>query len=266
MALKEILKELLGDKANEEIMGKIDNAFKNDASELVEKETKGLKQSQKSLLDDIKKLKDNQLPENFDKEKFDKYLKDAEEFEQKQRQLEEERLAKEGQWDALKEQLIAKNKDSLEKLKKEKDDEISILQKALDSELIENHAIKAIEKEKGNSFFLLPHIKQQIKTVNEDGVFSVRVFDKDGNVRMNDEGKPFTVQDLVTEMKANEQYSLAFPDLNSGTGNPAKGGTGGGGIVNPWKADTKNVTMQAKITRENPQLAMQMKKAANVAV
>ena len=149
-----------------------------------------------------------------------------------------------------------------------KDGEISTLRGALDKSLIDNVSLKAIEKEEGNSFFLLPHMKNQIKTFQaEDGGYDVHVIDKEGNPRFADDATtPFTVADLVAEMKANETYAPAFPNANAGGGgNPNAGGGGGNGGINPWKKDTKNITNQAKLVKENPTLAAQFKKAAGVA-
>jgi len=110
-------------------------------------------------------------------------------------------------------------------------------------------------------------MRGQMKTVQaEDGSYSVQVLDKEGNQRFQDDATtPFGVKDLVAEFKANDLYAPAFPDLNSGSGNPADTGGKGGTGVNPWKADTKNVTEQGRINKENPTLAIQMKKAAGVA-
>ena len=104
------------------------------------------------------------------------------------------------------------HQNTLAELENKYTSEVNTLKKALDKELIENNAIKAIEKEKGNSFFLLPHMKDKIKTVqDEQGNFSVQVVDEDGNPRMHDDqSKPFSVADLVAEFKSNDHFALAF--------------------------------------------------------
>lgn len=265
MSIKEILSAQIGDSLDAESLNKIIDAAEVESKKLISQEVKGLKDNQTKMLEQMSNLKTNQLPEGFDKEGFDKYLVDKVEFDKKQTELEEKRLQDEGQWEHLKGQLLDKNKTDIEALQTEKDLEIKGLRTALDKELIENTAIKAIEKEKGNSFFLLPHMKQQIQTVLKDGQYSVNVLDPEGNPRTNDEGKPFSVADLVAEMKSNDVFAPAFPSQNSGSGNPPNGGSGGGNVTNPWKSDTKNITEQAKMTKENPVLAAQMKKAAGVA-
>lgn len=53
----------------------------------------------------------------------------------------------------------------------------------------------------------------------------------------------------------------AFKDAGR---NPEKGGSKGGSIVNPWKKETENLTQQAQIYRENPELARQLMAQAGV--
>ena len=111
----------------------------------------------------------------------------------------------------------------------------------------------------------MPHLKDQVKTVLQDGKFITHVVDAQGEQRVSDDGKAFGIKDLVAEAKANEKFAPAFPDLNSGSGKGPNSNSGGGSNVNPWKADTKNITAQAKMNKDNPALAQQMKKAAGVA-
>ena len=212
------------------------------------------------------RLKKNQIPDGFDKEGYDKYLAEREEFAKKQKELEEQELEGKGQWEALKMQLVESHNNTFSSFKEEANNQINSLKNALDKELVENNLIKAIEAEKGNSLFLLPHMKNSVKTAqDESGNYTVQVVDEKGNQRFLDDGNPFTPKDLVAEFKAKDIFAPAFPDFNQGSGDPnANGGQGGSG-PNPWKADSKNVTEQARITKENPTLATQLKKAAGVA-
>lgn len=232
----------------------------------VEKETNGLLENKTKLLSQMDKLKKNQAPEGYDAEGYTKFVTESEELEKKQKELADQELEGKGQWEALKLQLNQTHETNFNTFKTEAETTISGLQKALDKELVENNLIKAIESEKGNSLFLLPHMNGQVKTVKgEDGQYSVQVVDEKGAQRFQDDmTTPFAVKDLVAEFKANDTYSLAFPDLNSGSGNDVNTGGKGGNGANPWKADTKNITEQARITKENPTLAAQFKKAAGV--
>lgn len=262
----EQMKALMGEGADKELIQSALSAVNEDTKTQIESETNGLLENKTKLLNQMDKLKKNQIPEGFDSGAYEKYNEEKEEFDKKKKELADAELEGKGQWEALKIQLSESHKNALEKLTSETGSRITSLQTALDKELIENNAIKAIEAEKGSSLFLLPHMSGQMKTVlGEDGNYSVQVLDKDGKQRFADDATtPFTVKDLVAEFKANNIYSAAFPELNNGSGNePGPGGKGGNG-ANPWKLDTKNVTEQARLTKENPTLAAQFKKAANV--
>jgi len=265
MTIAEILAKALGDNITKEQSSSIASSINGEIKDAIDKEVKGLKENQTKNLDQIAKLKTSQLPDDFDTDNFTKYLKEKDEFTKKQKELEDKELEDKGQWEALKQQLVDKNAETLLALTTDKDGQISGLRSALDKELIENASIKAIEKEKGNSFFLLPHMKNNIKTVLEDGAYVVQVLDGEGKQRLDDDGKSFSVAQLVAEMKTNDQFAPAFPESNSGSGKNANTGSGGGSTVNPWKADSKNVTAQARMNKENPVLAEQMRKAAGVA-
>lgn len=263
MNLKEA-KEFLGDKGTTEQAQSLVDKFEADAQKLVDSEVKGLKENKVKLLDQMSKLKEKQVPDGFDIEAYKTFEKEKDALAAKQKELEDQELEGKGQWEALKLKLIEGNNSSLEQITSQKDAEINVLKKALDQELIENKAIKAIEKEKGNSFFLLPHMLKNIVTVKDEvGKFSVQVVDKEGNPRLKDDAvTPFKVEDLVAEFKSNDVFRPAFPEMNAGGGGNPNAGGGGGGGVNPWKAETKNITLQAKMNKDNPVLAAQMKKAA----
>ena len=264
MSIRDILIKQLGDSVDKTTLDALVTAAEAEAKTTLDTEVKGLKTNQTKALEQIANLKKNQMPEGFDQTEFETFKTEKQKFEAEQTKLEEKRLQDEGQWESLKTQLLDKNKLNVDTITTEKNSEIELLRTALDKELIENASIKAIEDEKGNSFFLLPHMKQNIRTTIGDNGFNVQVLDHEGNVRMDDEGKPFSVKQLVAEMKSNDKFAPAFPNLNNGSGNPPNA-SGGGGGMNPWAAKTKNITQQAKMMKENPVLAQQMKKSAGVA-
>jgi len=263
--LIEDLKKIMPD-ASEEVLSANLKIINADAKLMVDKEVNGLVENKTKLLDQMDKLKKNQVPEGFDAEAFATYTKEKVEFDKKKKELDDAELEGKGQWEALKLQLNELNATKIIDITKEKDREIQGLQSFLQDTLIDNASISAINKEKGNSLFLLPHMKNKLSVVKtEDNKFEVQVFEN-GNQRFKDDATtPFTVADLVSEMKANESFAPAFPEINSGGGGKPNGGGGGGSGVNPWKSETKNITMQAKLMKENPSLAAQYKKAAGVA-
>jgi len=262
----EEMKKIMPEGTTKEVIQAALDAVNADAKKLVDAETSGLVTNKEKLLEQMTKLKKNQVPEDYDAEGYQKFVTESAELEKKQKELADAELEGKGQWEALKLQLNETHTKALSTASETSAGTIAGLQKALDKELIENNAIKAIEAEKGNSLFLLPHMHGQMKTVqNEDGSYGVQVLDKEGKQRFQDDATtPFGVKDLVAEFKANEAYAPAFPDLNAGSGNPPGTGGKGGTGVNPWKADSKNITEQARINKENPTLATQMKKAAGL--
>lgn len=263
--LLEELKKIMPDASSEVLAANL-KIINDDAQVMVETEVKGLKENKTKLLTQMEKLKGNQLPEGYDADGYTNFLKDKGELAKKQKELDDKTLEDKGQWDALKLQLNETHTTAITSLTGEKDAVISGLTKALNKELIENASIKAIEAEKGNSLFLLPHMLGNIETVQaEDGTYGVQVVDKEGNQRFGDDATtPFSVTDLVNEMKANDSFAPAFPEQNGGGGGNANAGGKGGAGVNPWKAETKNITEQGRIIKENPSLAAQFKKAAGV--
>lgn len=102
------------------------------------------------------------------------------------------------------------------------------LRSTVETLMIDNVAIKALEGHKGNVDLLLPHVKSQVRLKEgEDGV--VEVIDREGNVRIGDaQGKPMTVDQLVAEMSKSDKFAQGFSGNNhSGSGTPGGGGNGG---------------------------------------
>lgn len=265
MTLEQLRKMMPEGMSDDDLKAKL-VVINDDAKAMAEAETKGLKENKDKLLSQLTKLKENQIPDGFDPEGYKKYLEDKDAIEAKKKELEDAELEGKGQWEALKLKLVEKHNKEFETLKGETGTEIGSLKKALDSELIENHLVKEIIAEGGNPLFLLPHMKPMVETVKgEDGKFSLQIVGEDGKPLMSeDQTKPFSTKDLVAKFKSDELYSPAFPGMNNGGGGNPNAGGNGGGATNPWKADTKNITEQARINKENPALAAQMKKSAGI--
>ena len=105
-----------------------------------------------------------------------------------------------------------------------------------------------------------------VKTSMKDGKVVVEVLDTNGNPRIKDvNGTPFTVADLVAEIRE-KSASLFKPDEKRGLGvTPGNNGNpAAGGVVNPWAAETRNITQQMVLENTKPDLAKQLKAAAGV--
>jgi hypothetical protein len=92
--------------------------------------------------------------------------------------------------------------------------------------MVNTVAIEALATAGGSATLLLPHVKSQCKVLRQDdGERIVQVLDHNGNPRIAiEDGKTrdFTIKDLVTEMRADDTYAMAF-------GLKGKAGHGGPG-------------------------------------
>lgn len=266
MSLLDLIKEKLGDDAD---LSEFQSAFDKEAEAIANSKVQGLTTKRDDLLNQVKNLKKNQMPDDVDMDAYNTFLTEKEALAIEKAEADEARLAAAGEWDRLKSDMNTTHSEELLNVNNKFNDQVGTLQKALDHELITNALMSVINDEQGNSTLLLPHLTPHLKTVQdkETGKYSTIVIDNDGNTRMNtSNGEPYSIKDLVTEFKANEVFAGAFPMQNSGTGNtPNVGGNGSFGQINPWMSKTKNVTLQAKIQKENAELAGQLRKQAGVA-
>lgn len=146
---------------------------------------------------------------------------------------ESERHKSKGDWDAREQQLrtqlaadLQKRADQYTAELKTRDERITKLQASLEKNLIEAQATAAIAAAKGAPELLMPHVMRSVKVVEENGEFVARVVDASGQPRIaNVKGDPFTIANLVEEMKANQIYGRAF-DASGAGGSGANNGTG----------------------------------------
>jgi hypothetical protein len=172
--------------------------------------------SEKKTLADKLKALEGQLS-GIDLEKAKKALEAAD-------QAEAEKLKLKGDWDTrekqLKEQLandLKKHQDQFATELKQRDDRIAKLQSSLEKNLIEAQATTAIAAAKGVPELLLPHVMRAVKVVEENGEFVARVMDSSGQPRIADvKGTPFTIANLVDEMRGNQVFGRAFEASGNG--------------------------------------------------
>lgn len=152
---------------------------------------------------------------------------DPEEY-QRLKTLEEEITTKkaqaEGDFSKIKEQMVAKHQADLERETKKSES----YRTALERHLVDAQATAAIAAAKGVPQLLLPHVKDRVKVIEENGQFTVQVLDEKGNPMVMDAaGTPATIGYLVESLKANPVYGLAF----EGRGASGSGGHQGGGTT-----------------------------------
>lgn len=128
---------------------------------------------------------------------------------------------------------------------------------------VETQILAALDKEKGSPTLLMSAIKARLSVEENEGQISIVGLSQSGEPMMTDDGKTATVADVVAHLKTLEEYQPAFEATRiSGSGSLTN--KGGKVIANPWKKDSKNLTEQGRLVRENPALAAQLKSEAGV--
>lgn len=127
---------------------------------------------------------------------------------------------KKGEWDKLRAQMLEKHQTEL----KTREEKVGLMRTALESYLVDAGATQELAAAKGVPGLLLPHVKSQVKVIEEDGSFQVRVVNAKGEPRVNGDGQFMTIKDLVSEMRQSEIYARAFEGSGaSGSGTPPSG-------------------------------------------
>lgn len=123
-----------------------------------------------------------------------------------------------GDIEALEKEIRAEAQSTIEQMAKKHEEALSKatatsekMKAALEAHLIEARAVEAITAERGAPKLLLPIVRQHVRVVEEDGGFSARVVDADGNIRVADgKGTPLGLQEFVAELKVKDEYARAF--------------------------------------------------------
>ncbi len=185
--------------------------------EAIDNEVVGLTSKNEELLGKLKKASESKGLTEAEKEEL-KTLKEASE------KAAEERSMKAGEFDKLKEQLIAKHAEELVK----RDDEMGKMKQSLEKNLIDAAATKAIVEAGGSPELLLPHIRTQMRVAqNEAGEYVSEIVDASGTKRIGDkDGSPMTTDQLIASLKENATFQPAF-------GSSGASGSGGSTNNNP---------------------------------
>lgn len=137
----------------------------------------------------------------------------------------EAEATKKGEWDKLKGQMLGKHTEDLAA----KDKVIASLRGELERHLVDAAVVSAISGADGNVELLRPHVKAQVKLVEqENGEFAPQVVDAAGSLRINGSGEPLTIKDLVGEMRGQDVYAGAFKGTGQ-SGNDSLAAMGGEG-------------------------------------
>jgi len=242
----------------------------------INSKVEGLKNKNYELIGKIQKYKEklSTVPEDFDSSLWERLAKysdkvdvlekiDWNSFDPQNQQNQQNQPDLTARLDELKKSLTEKHQQELSKF----EETTQKLTSALEQQLVDNAVIKALDKAKGNTALLLPHVKSQVRMVQDDetGEFQTIVVDGQGKMRYSLEkgGEPMSVEELVNEFKAKEEFAIAFESQNRGGGAP--GSTGHyTDANNPFDKSSKafSYTEQARLTKTNPSLAARLKAMA----
>ncbi|GLQ07517.1 hypothetical protein [Sneathiella chinensis] len=94
-----------------------------------------------------------------------------------------------------------------------------------DRHRVDGLAARAVSAARGSVELLLPHIREVVSIAEEGGKRVLRVLGPDGEPRVCDNGAPFSLEDLVEEMKVSPLFNRAFEqdETRGGGMNPAGG-------------------------------------------
>lgn len=188
-------------------------------AERLASETEGLKRNRDQTLKEAKAAKDAlKAYEGIDPTEY-KTLKDA------AADAERKRLAGEGDFKALEKQILDRHAKEIDAERGTS----ARYKSSLEEYLIDAEAIRTLAKYSDSPELLLPHVKAQMRVVEQDGKFAARVVDAAGNVRIGKEGTtPLTLDELAAEMGSNKTFAPAFRGSGSSGGGAAKSHAGGG--------------------------------------
>lgn len=150
----------------------------------------------------------------------------------KEKKAAEDRKKAEGKYEELIKEINEKTQKEVAQLKQEKEQVEQQMQSKLEKYLLDKELAEALNSEGVKTKVLNPHIKPNLKVIEDDlGEYRAVVVDKDGEPRLNQEGKLMGIKDLLEEMKKDEDFMPLFPA-------PTKSGAG-------TKSSTNNSTTSA---------------------
>lgn len=186
--------------------------------------------------DDIQGLKKALQEERDAARKFQRQLKQAqeassgidkekyEELLQKEQEAEEAAALKAGEFEKLKEQMLAKHREEIDKWKSE----VKRRDSRIEDLTIETAVVNELSKAGGNVELLRPHVRKHLKLDNE--TLEMVVLDNDGSTpKVDGEGKPAKLESLISEMRKSDTFASAFKATEQSGGGSDPGGDGGSG-------------------------------------
>ena len=196
-------------------------------------ETEGLLNKNAELLSEKKGVKEkydtilaqhNAITEKYNFEEIDTQLAAAEEARlaaMSDTERTEAKLASAKEDFLLEKANILKERDTKEQ---EYESMLEKKTRALNKSLVNSGLTEAISVEGGYDHLLKPILSNQVKVVLDGDDYVARVMES-GEVRMNSEGSPMSIQELVQLHKEDEKYGVCFKDSGASGGSATGNGT-----------------------------------------
>ena len=164
-------------------------------------------------------------------------IKEAHQELQRVKELElKQKAEKTGDWETVKKQMQEGFSKEIDTYKQE----LSTLQNQIKTAQVST----AIASAKGNPKLLTPHVNSFVSSVkNDNGGYDLIVVDTAGKQRFNDKGDPLTISELLSEMRNDNDFAMAFESSGST-------GSGSMSIAKSGKAQTINKPIREMTPQE----------------
>ena len=165
------------------------------------------------------------IPEDFNPEEWKALKEEKKHIAEERERQEREKQRREGDFEAREKKLVEKH----EQERKADQDRISKLIKQRDKAILEDAARAAIVGAKGKPNLLMPHIMKRLKVEEDhDGNATLVVLDEYGQKAVADSrGSPVTLDKMLSELKASDEFGVAFEGSNASGGGANPNGSGG---------------------------------------
>lgn len=174
---------------------------------------------------------------------------------------ERERLEKEGNFEAVKNQMIAKHNEELQAAR----EAASQVRSKLERVMLNDAATQAIVNAKGNPKLLGPIVRSAMQLVEMNGDLVVQVVGADGRPLVSDaKGSPMSIEQYVESLKTIPDYQPAFAATSAGGGGAPASGASADPATKPlskWTPEEKREFIQKNGTEAYRDLVMSQRAA-----
>jgi hypothetical protein len=203
--------------------------------------------------------------ENDEKQRKTQKLKDEKAWEKLESQLKDQY---QGEIESLQSNFETEKKsllDQIATISQTSEEKVAQMQDALVKHLKGKKITAELAAAKASIPLMESHVSRFVDVQSDDkGNYDSVVVDAKGNQRFNNLGKPMTITELVAEFRENPDFTSAFEKEKKPGGSGSQGGRGDEYAgKNPFaKGEHFNLTEQAKLINEKPEIAQKLKEQA----